>query len=68
MHATFAAAIMALLLYLGRPYINSHPKVIQNGHLGSHEPRSPEAAGKAMATICASGSLLRNAPNGIPGP
>ena len=30
MHATLAAAIMELLLYLGKPYINSHPKVIQN--------------------------------------
>jgi hypothetical protein len=29
MHATLAAAIMELLLYLGKPYINSHPKVIQ---------------------------------------
>jgi hypothetical protein len=27
--ATLAAAIMELLLYLGKPYINSHPKVIQ---------------------------------------
>jgi len=29
MHATLAAAIIVLLLYLGKPYINSHPKLIE---------------------------------------
>ena len=64
MHATLAAALMALLLYLGKPYINSHPKVIQNGHLGSHEPRSPEAAGKAIINSVHSLASLSRRPCG----
>src|ERR1700733_7510906 len=41
MHAALAAAIMELLLYVGKAYINSHLKVIQNGHLRWCEAPNP---------------------------